>query len=873
MMNRLTLYRIVLALSVPAGLVCLVLGALGAEVDQHRHEAEQRDAVAASLAIVRARMEGIVDATVAFSMGLSNVVEAQDGKLDTALFDRLARKTLLANPHIRAISAAPGDVIAHVYPAQGNEGLYGQHVAPDEGPADAFRARQQRAPVMSAPVDLAGSGRGLVLRVPVYAHDGQAYWGLVNVTTQVDSLTEASGAGTATALHVALRTPAGESLAGQDPVFAQDPVLMEVRIPGGRWQLAAVPTAGWERSPLLSSPYVYAGAAAAVLTSGLLVLFAASLRRSHRQTSALSQEVQVRKTAEEGLKLAGAAFSSSSDAIIIMNDRFEVMSVNPAFSEISGFAASQVLGSVPPFLDPRQGSGVDAASILSALRSTGKWRGEILNLRHSGERYPTWVTINAVQSGSGATGHYVAVCSDISVIKQTEQELDRLAHYDILTALPNRLLFRRRLVQDIGAATPETFCALMLLDIDGFKGVNDSYGHQVGDRLLREIAGRLLSAVRGRDTVARLGGDEFAVILTGLARRDTAVEAASRIIRDMQLPFQIDDIVVHVSVSIGIACCPEDGSDEVMLTRNADAAMYAAKEAGRSTYRFYQWEMTRAVRERLLMEQRMRLSLEAGHFEVWFQPRVDLRSRRIIGAEGLVRWRDPEQGLVSPGVFIPLAERSPLIHKLGRTVIEQVIGHARRWHAQGLDFGKLSMNVATPQIERGNLVGELRDILADVEVPRHMLEIEVTESLFMADAERAKRMLGEIRELGLSVAIDDFGTGYSSLAYLKTLPVNHLKIDRAFVRDLPEQASDAAIVRAILAMSQSLGFHVTAEGIETAAQLEFLADAGCVFGQGFLFHKPMPAAEFEALLKLTTPAPAAAPALPMLPPRAGLAGA
>lgn len=544
-----------------------------------------------------------------------------------------------------------------------------------------------------------------------------------------------------------------------------------------------------------------------------------------------------------------------------MNDRFEVMSVNPAFSEISGFTPAQVLGTVPPFLDPREGASADASGILAALRTGGKWRGEVLNLRHSGERYPTWVTINAVQSGSGASGHYVAVCSDISVIKQTEQELDRLAHYDLLTALPNRLLFRRRLVQDVQAVTPEAFCALMLLDIDGFKGVNDSYGHQVGDRLLRDIASRLLGAVRSRDTVARLGGDEFAVILTGLTQRDTAVEAASRIISDMQMPFFIDDIVVHVSVSIGIACCPDDGADEVMLTRNADAAMYAAKEAGRSTYRFYQWEMTRAVRDRLRMEQRMRDGLEAGHFEVWFQPRVELSSGRIIGAEGLVRWRDPEQGLVSPGVFIPLAERSPLIFKLGRTVIEQVVGHANRWHAMGLAFGKLSLNVATPQIERGNLIGDLQGLLASVDVPRHMLEVEVTESVFMADADRARRTLTEIRELGLSVAIDDFGTGYSSLAYLKTLPVNHLKIDRAFVKDLPEQASDGAIVRAIMTMSQSMGFQVTAEGIETQAQVDFLVAAGCTCGQGFLFYKPMPAAEFEALLRQASQPRVASPRL------------
>lgn len=850
MMQRLTLSRIALALAVPAGLVCLILGGLGAQLDQTRQAAEQRADVAAAVTVVRTRMEAVIESTLALTVGLSHWLEAQDGALDRAQFDRLASRTLVANTHIRAINAAPDDVVTHVYPAEGQEGQVSLRLARQEAQIRTMlRGSPPRGPVLAGPVDLAGGSRALILRLPVYTRQGQHYWGSVNVVTPVDALAQVAGAGIGMPLQLALRTPSGEPVDGDVRIFSADPVLSEVKVPGGRWQLGAVPAEGWVQGWVPSSPYLYAGGLAAVLTSGLLVLVAASLRRSHRETAALSQEVQVRKTAEESLKLAGAAFSSSSEAFVVMNDRFEVMSVNPAFSEISGFTEAQVLGSVPPFLDARAGS--DADAILAALRQGGKWRGEILNLRHSGERYPTWVTINAVQSGSGSSGHYVAVCSDISVIKQTEQELDRLAHYDLLTALPNRLLFRRRLVQDIATATPEAFCALLLLDIDGFKGVNDSYGHQVGDRLLREIAGRLLGAVQGRDTVARLGGDEFALILTGLAQRDAVVDAASRIIRDMQLPFHIDDIVVHVSVSVGIACCPEDGADEVLLTRNADAAMYAAKEAGRSTYRFYQWEMTEAVRERLLLEQRMRDGLEAGHFEVWFQPRVDLGSGRIIGAEGLVRWRDPERGLVSPGVFIPLAERSPLIFKLGRTVIEQVIGHAQRWHGQGLAFGKLSMNVATPQIERGNLIGDLHDLLAGVDVPRHMLEIEVTESLFMADADRARRTLAEIRDMGLSVAIDDFGTGYSSLAYLKTLPINHLKIDRAFVKDLPEQASDGAIVHAILTMSASMGFQVTAEGIETQAQVDFLAAAGCTCGQGFLFHKPMPAHEFEALLRRT----------------------
>ena len=849
MLKTLKLHRMAMALALPAGLACLLAGVMGASLELQRGEAEQRGVVTTELSVVRARLEGLMEATSSLTVGLSNVIEAQDGAFDDDTFDGLARKTIQANPLIRSISAAPGDVINWVYPKEGSEGVIGLRLNERADQSEeVFKARRQRIPVLAGPINLVEGGRGLIFRIPVYLKDDRQYWGVLSVVTSIESMAQVAGVGTGALLQVALRKPTGEMIAGDATVFEQLPVQSEVRIPGGQWRIAAIPAAGWAGTSLAASPYLYFGVLSAMLTAGILLLLAASLRRTDLQNSVLRQEVQVRKTAEEGLKLAGAAFSSSSEAIIIMNASFEVMSVNPAFTEISGYACAEVEGRVPHFLDPQDGAGANAVTIKSALEHAGRWRGEIVGLRKSGERYPTWVTINSVRT-SEAAAHYVAVCSDISVIKQTEQELDRLAHYDVLTALPNRLLFRRRLVQVIGAATPQSFGALLLLDIDGFKGVNDSFGHHVGDRLLCEIAGRLLAGVQGRDTVARLGGDEFAVILTGVANRERVVDAASRIIQELQSPFHIDDLVVSVSVSIGIACCPEDGADEMLLTRNADAAMYAAKEGGRNTYRFYEWEMTRAVRDRLLMEQRMRDGLERGHFEVWFQPQVEIGSGRIIGAEGLVRWRDPEQGLISPAAFIPLAERSPLIVALGRTVIEQVVAHAQRWHLAGLPFGKLSINVATPQIDRSDLAGELRHILAGVSVPRHMLEIEVTESLFMADAEKARRTLNDIRALGLSIAIDDFGTGYSSLAYLKTLPINHLKIDRTFVRDLPEGVNDGAIVRAILSMSRSLGFHVTAEGIENEAQLRFLAEEGCEFAQGFLFHKPMPADEFERLLR------------------------
>jgi diguanylate cyclase (GGDEF)-like protein/PAS domain S-box-containing protein len=611
-----------------------------------------------------------------------------------------------------------------------------------------------------------------------------------------------------------------------------------------------VPASGWSRVAVGESRALHVGVFAGFVLSAVMILLGIALRRGDLKNAALNREMEVRKAAEDGLRAASTVFSSSGEAIIIMDSDFQVLSVNPAFSEISGYTPEDVLGQVPQFLDQTVNAEISPMGVMASLKNTGQWRGEILSQRKNGETYPTWVTINSVASENGSRGRYVAVCSDISMIQQSQQELERIAHYDVLTALPNRLLFRKRLGQDIASASSSGgFVVLMLLDVDGFKGVNDSFGHQVGDRLLREVGDRLLHCLGNRDTAARLGGDEFAVILTGLSGREEAIAIASRILRELRQPFHVEEVVVHLTVSIGIACCPDDGVDEVVLTRNADAAMYAAKEAGRNVFRFYQWEMTRAVRDALLMEQRMRLGLDQGQFEVWFQPQVSLATGKVIGAEGLVRWRDPEHGMVSPAQFVPLAERSDLIHKLGDIVIQQVLGHAERWQSSGLEFGKLSINVATPQIERGDLVASLQRFLRDTQVPASALEIEVTESLFMTDAARARNTLNEIRALGLSIAVDDFGTGYSSLAYLKTLPINHLKIDRAFIKDLPSAQNDEAIVRAIISMGRSLGFRLTAEGVETEEQMEFLKREGCHVIQGYYYFKPMPAQDFERLLR------------------------
>jgi predicted signal transduction protein with EAL and GGDEF domain len=355
--------------------------------------------------------------------------------------------------------------------------------------------------------------------------------------------------------------------------------------------------------------------------------------------------------------------------------------------------------------------------------------------------------------------------------------------------------------------------------------------------------------VRVEDTVSRLGGDEFAIILNNLAQGTDAISVVKKLLQALQEPFDLDGTAALVTTSIGIAIAPLDGNTPEALVRNADTAMYGAKEGGRNSYRFYQADMTRRAQERLTQERSLRRALEEGEFEVWYQPKLELADGSLCGAEALLRWRDPARGLVSPAEFIPLAERTGLIVPIGELVLDQVCRQARQWADRGLLAGRIAVNVAALQIERSDYAATLRQALEQHGLPATALEVEVTESLIMESPGHARQVLCDIQTLGVTTAVDDFGTGYSSLAYLKVLPINHLKIDRAFVADLPHNANDVAIARAIIALGHSLGFHITAEGIETQEQLDFLRDAGCDQGQGYLLGRPMPATDFTAWMQ------------------------
>lgn len=552
---------------------------------------------------------------------------------------------------------------------------------------------------------------------------------------------------------------------------------------------------------------------------------------------------------EERLRLAASVFENTDEGVIITDSNGNILDVNRAFSQIQGYSREEVIGKNPRMFKSGHHDQSFYRDLWRSLTETGHWRGEMWNRRKNGELFPKWQTINSVADANGDLTHYVGIFSDITHIKQSQQQLDHLGHHDALTDLPNRLLLNERLDQAIKhAERHDTLLAVIFLDLDNFKHINDSLGHPVGDQLLQEVAQKLLLATRQDDTVARIGGDEFVLLLEDIGKPENAGIAAQKLAAVFAEPFQLAEQTIRITASLGICICPQDGNDSATLLRNADSAMYRAKEEGRNTYQFYTEELTRNAFERVSLENKLRQAIEKEQLRLLYQPQFDLQSGRIIGLEALIRWVHPKLGTISPDRFIPLAEESGLIHPIGVWVLRTACRQGRQWQQQGIDFGRIAVNIAGPQLQRGNLVKEVITVLEETQLPTDHLELEVTEGFIMQQAESAITQLKALRELGLTLSIDDFGTGYSSLSYLKQLPIHKLKIDQSFVRDIPNDRNDMAIADAIIAMGKSLGLQVIAEGVETEAQAEFLKQAGCQEGQGYLYSKPITAEAVEALI-------------------------
>lgn len=706
-------------------LLGISLSMLLGKLDVQRQESELIANASARLSGVRANLEGQVRSAFGETEGIAQLISA-DNDISPAHFRGMARQAIASVPYIRHIALAPGDVISDVYPLAGNQSIIGinyRHLATQYPLVE--RAQDTRRPVLAGPVELYQGGRALVYRRPIFLNGRrgvQLYWGNVSVVADVETLLRVAGIDQDNSFDLALRGADGRGAAGaviwgDAALFDGSAVTLTVDVPGGVWQLAAMPRGGWPSMSVFASPlFLFA-----LTCTGLFSLFAAQLIRSNR----------------------------------------------------------------------------------------------LINQRNA-------------------------------ELRQSQAKLERLAHFDAVTGLANRVLFQRRLQQALD--NPQRGIAVLVLDIDGFKLVNDSLGHALGDVLLVQAAQRFTDVLHGGNVLCRLGGDEFAFLLYDVTSLHQVQASMQALLNALQMPFDLKGNAVLVTGSIGVALCPVHGQSSERLLSHADTAMYAAKESGRNAWRAYHPDMTRRLTERLMLERALRRALENNEFEMWYQPKVDLFSGRLEGAEALLRWRNPEQGLISPADFIPLAERSGLIIPLGERVLELVCAQIGRWQVQERLPGPIAVNVAAVQIERSDYVLSLTEALQRHGLPSSVLEVEITESLLMESQQHACAELARLQVLGVTTAVDDFGTGYSSLAYLKALPIDHLKIDRAFIKDLPGDESDVKITRAVIDLGHALGYRITAEGIETPEQYEFLRNAGCDQGQGYLIGRPMPVEQFERWL-------------------------
>jgi len=556
------------------------------------------------------------------------------------------------------------------------------------------------------------------------------------------------------------------------------------------------------------------------------------------------RDLSEQREAMERVRLLTNFFDSSYEGIVITDADATILDVNPHHERVTGYARAEVLGKNPRMMKSNVHDAEFYRRMWRSLLAEGRWQGEVWDRKKNGELYAKWLTVSAVRNERGRTTHYVGVFSDITAVKQNELRLEYMAHYDPLTELPNRVLFRDRCERALTQARlMQRKVGLLFFDLDGFKHINDTLGHRAGDKLLRQIALRLKDALRIEDTVARLGGDEFIIVLPELTEADEAARVADKLLAVVAEPYLIDERELFVTASIGISLFPDDDETVDKLLQNADLAMYTAKGQGKNARAFYSAQMTVLSQKRLETENLMRRALERDEFFLVFQPQAALADGAVVGAEVLVRWQHPKRGLVEPDAFIQLAEETGLIVPIGEWVLHKAAEQLRAWRAAGRSVD-LAVNLSPRQFRQPHLVERVADIVGRTGLRPRDLKLEITESVLMEDVAETRRIMNDLTARGFRLAIDDFGTGFSSLAYLKHLPLHSLKIDKSFVSGLPDQAPDVAIVRSIVTLAKALSLEVVAEGIERPAQRQFLAGLGCDRAQGFLVGEPMSAEEF-----------------------------
>jgi len=565
-------------------------------------------------------------------------------------------------------------------------------------------------------------------------------------------------------------------------------------------------------------------------------------------------DISERIRAEEQLHLASSVLESSPEGIMITDSARRIVRINPAFTQITGYTEAEALGKTPDILKSGLQDKAFYREIWRRIEQEGKWEGEIWNRRKQGGIYPEWLIISEITNPAGVLTHYTGIFSDITEQARIRERLRRLAYYDALTDLPNRgLLYEKFNTLKPISKRHRNLMAVLFLDLDNFKQVNDTLGHSAGDQLLRETAKRLRGCVRETDLLVRLGGDEFLVLLTDLHHRTEIEKVAGKITAVLETPFSLQDTELYVTASIGISVFPRDGENLTLLIEYADAAMYDAKAAGRNNFQFFKANLSETAKERVLLSSHLHRAIESGQLQLFYQPQVSLQRGQVVGVEALLRWNHPTLGMIPPEKFIPVAEQTGYILSLSEWITEHALA---QWltHFKGLppEEPGLIINISCAQFRQRDLYAWISGLLEKHGMEPRDLSLEITETILIEDTDKASRVLVELDRLGIAIAIDDFGTGYSSLSYLSKFPIRSIKIDRSFIHDITRDVKQLRLVRAIIRLGQDMDYTVVAEGVETEDQLTLLEELGCDLIQGFYYCRPKPAAELAQWVRLRT---------------------
>jgi len=568
------------------------------------------------------------------------------------------------------------------------------------------------------------------------------------------------------------------------------------------------------------------------------------------RTIGTAQDITDLRRMESQMQLLGTAFHHSGEAILITDHANRIVTVNPAFTTLTGYTLEDVAGKNPRVLSAGRTSYEEYERMWTSIKQKGYWQGEVWDRRKDGGVYPKWLSISVMRDDAGEIRYYIAHFTDVSAERAAEARIHHMAHHDMLTGLANRFSLKERLEHALAVARRETTrVALLFIDLDRFKVINDTLGHHIGDELLIQVSQRLRAAVRDSDLVARLGGDEFVVMASGVEQMSSVATVAEKLVKVVGEPYAIGPHTLYTTPSIGIAVYPMDGESGEALMKNADAAMYHAKAAGRNNFQFFDARMNEAAVERLNIEHALHQALERDEFLLHYQPVIDLATGRVACVEALIRWQHPERGLVAPGLFIGVAEETGLIQPIGDWVIWTACRQLAAFRAAGIPDVKMAINISAIQMRNSTLPVLARGVIDAYSLAPGDLVFEITESVAMEQPDETIRVLDVLRSMGVTLALDDFGTGYSSLSYLRMFALDKLKLDRSFVEDIGEDIDGQVICDATIGLAHALGLTLVAEGVETEAQLDYLKARGCDLVQGYLFSRPLPAAEVEAVIR------------------------